>query len=84
MLCVYLLLSSSSDKDVPDATDVEPSMVGLQNYWDDSYSEDRTNFQEQGHAGEIWWVILEYYQEKYSCHFLHSAGKLNNLVLFYK
>nr|CAD1822758.1 unnamed protein product [Ananas comosus var. bracteatus] len=23
----------SSDKDVPDATDVEPSMVGLQNYW---------------------------------------------------
>ncbi|XP_020099511.1 protein-lysine N-methyltransferase mettl10-like isoform X2 [Ananas comosus] len=44
----------SSDKDVPDATDVEPSMVGLQNYWDDSYSEDRTNFQEQGHAGEIW------------------------------
>ncbi|KAM3350874.1 hypothetical protein ACQJBY_023119 [Aegilops geniculata] len=29
-------------------------MLGLQSYWDASYSEDLANFQEHGHAGEIW------------------------------
>ncbi|GJM93532.1 hypothetical protein PR202_ga10095 [Eleusine coracana subsp. coracana] len=44
----------SSDKDDQDPGDVEGSMLGLQSYWDSSYSEDLANFQEHGHAGEIW------------------------------
>ncbi|KAK3161605.1 hypothetical protein QOZ80_1BG0079220 [Eleusine coracana subsp. coracana] len=43
-----------SDKDDQDPDDVEGSMLGLQSYWDSSYSEDLANFQEHGHAGEIW------------------------------
>jgi hypothetical protein len=31
-------------------------MLGLQSYWDASYSEDLANYQEHGHAGEIWWL----------------------------
>lgn len=44
----------NSDKDDQDPGDVEGSMLGLQSYWDASYSEDLANFQEHGHAGEIW------------------------------
>ncbi|KAG8077580.1 hypothetical protein GUJ93_ZPchr0007g4405 [Zizania palustris] len=43
-----------SDKDDQDPGEVEGSMLGLQSYWDTSYSEDLANFQEHGHAGEIW------------------------------
>ncbi|KAF2951712.1 uncharacterized protein [Oryza sativa Japonica Group] len=43
-----------SDKDDQDPSEVEGSMLGLQSYWDASYSEDLANFQEHGHAGEIW------------------------------
>ncbi|CAO2165980.1 unnamed protein product [Urochloa humidicola] len=43
-----------SDKDDQDPGDVEGSMLGLQSYWDSSYSEDLANYQEHGHAGEIW------------------------------
>ncbi|XP_010232153.1 EEF1A lysine methyltransferase 2 [Brachypodium distachyon] len=43
-----------SDKDDQESGDVEGSMLGLQSYWDASYSEDLANFQEHGHAGEIW------------------------------
>ncbi|XP_062206547.1 uncharacterized protein LOC133908503 [Phragmites australis] len=43
-----------SDKDDQDPGEVEGSMLGLQSYWDASYSEDLANFQEHGHAGEIW------------------------------
>ncbi|KAF7037405.1 hypothetical protein CFC21_047777 [Triticum aestivum] len=42
-----------SDKDDQDSNE-ESSMLGLQSYWDASYSEDLANFQEHGHAGEIW------------------------------
>jgi hypothetical protein len=48
-LCRY-----SSDKDDQDTSEVEGSMLGLQSYWDASYSEDLANYQEHGHAGEIW------------------------------
>ncbi|CAM0953483.1 unnamed protein product [Alopecurus aequalis] len=43
-----------SDKDEQDPDEVEDSMLGLQSYWDASYSEDLANFQEHGHVGEIW------------------------------
>ncbi|KAG8055820.1 hypothetical protein GUJ93_ZPchr0001g31127 [Zizania palustris] len=43
-----------SDKDDQDPGEVEGSMLGLQSYWDASYSEDLAIFQELGHAGEIW------------------------------
>uniref|UniRef100_A0ACD5TZI8 Uncharacterized protein n=2 Tax=Avena sativa TaxID=4498 RepID=A0ACD5TZI8_AVESA len=43
-----------SDKDDQDPIETEGSMLGLQSYWDASYSEDLANFQEHGHAGEIW------------------------------
>ncbi|XP_062218038.1 uncharacterized protein LOC133918262 [Phragmites australis] len=43
-----------SDKDDQDPGDDEGSMLGLQSYWDASYSEDLANFQEHGHTGEIW------------------------------
>ncbi|MQM19683.1 hypothetical protein Taro_052691 [Colocasia esculenta] len=44
----------SSDKDEPDDNEVEPSMLGLQSYWDNAYAEDLANFHEHGHAGEVW------------------------------
>uniref|UniRef100_A0A1D1XRM4 Protein-lysine N-methyltransferase g.60620 n=2 Tax=Anthurium amnicola TaxID=1678845 RepID=A0A1D1XRM4_9ARAE len=47
----------SSDKDEPDANEVEPSMLGLQSYWDSAYAEDLANFQEHGHAGEVWFGV---------------------------
>ncbi|KAH0466880.1 hypothetical protein IEQ34_004118 [Dendrobium chrysotoxum] len=46
----------SSDKDEPDVNEDEPSMLGLQSYWDASYADDLANFHEHGHAGEVWWV----------------------------
>lgn len=49
---------NSSDKDEPDASEVESSMLGFQSYWDASYAEDLANFREHGHAGEIWLVVL--------------------------
>ncbi|KMZ64586.1 Methyltransferase-like protein [Zostera marina] len=44
----------SSDKEAPDANEVEPSVLGLQSYWDDTYVEDLANFHQHGHAGEVW------------------------------
>ncbi|KAL0924177.1 hypothetical protein M5K25_004986 [Dendrobium thyrsiflorum] len=44
----------SSDKDEPDVNEDEPSMLGLQSYWDASYADDLANFHEHGHAGEVW------------------------------
>ncbi|RZC61346.1 hypothetical protein C5167_023106 [Papaver somniferum] len=43
----------SSDKEAPDA-EVEPSVLGLQSYWDSTYAEELANFHEHGHAGEVW------------------------------
>ncbi|KAK6927896.1 Methyltransferase domain [Dillenia turbinata] len=42
-----------SDKEDPDA-EVPTSMLGLQSYWDAAYADELVNFQEHGHAGEIW------------------------------
>ncbi|KAJ8619796.1 hypothetical protein MRB53_028325 [Persea americana] len=47
------LSGASSDKEEPDA-EVEPSMLGLQTYWDATYADELTNFHEHGHTGEIW------------------------------
>ncbi|XP_072981070.1 uncharacterized protein [Typha angustifolia] len=47
----------SSDKDAPDASEVETSMLGLQNYWDATYAEDLANFHEHGRAGEVWFGV---------------------------
>lgn len=47
------LSGASSDKEEPDA-EVEPSMLGLQSYWDATYADELTNFHEHGHTGEIW------------------------------
>ncbi|XP_008800933.2 EEF1A lysine methyltransferase 2 isoform X2 [Phoenix dactylifera] len=47
----------SSDKDEPDASEVETSMLGFQSYWDASYAEDLANFREHGHGGEIWFGV---------------------------
>ncbi|KAG0459683.1 hypothetical protein HPP92_022811 [Vanilla planifolia] len=44
----------NSDKDEPDVNEDEPSMLGLQSYWEASYAEDLANFHEHGHAGEVW------------------------------
>ncbi|KAF9600799.1 hypothetical protein IFM89_012538 [Coptis chinensis] len=43
----------SSDKEAPDV-DVEPSMLGLQSYWDATYADELANFHEHGHTGEVW------------------------------
>ncbi|PIA33493.1 hypothetical protein AQUCO_04100137v1 [Aquilegia coerulea] len=43
----------SSDKEAPDA-DVEPSVLGLQSYWDATYADELANFHEHGHTGEVW------------------------------
>ncbi|XP_073006528.1 uncharacterized protein [Typha latifolia] len=43
-----------SDKDEADASEVDGSMLGLQSYWDASYSEDLANYHQHGHAGEVW------------------------------
>lgn len=43
----------SSDKEAPDA-DVEPSVLGLQSYWDATYADELANFHEHGHPGEVW------------------------------
>ncbi|XP_038984569.1 EEF1A lysine methyltransferase 2-like [Phoenix dactylifera] len=42
----------SSDKDLPDASEVETSVLGSQGYWDAAYGEDLANFHEHGHVGE--------------------------------
>ncbi|KAL5228705.1 hypothetical protein ABZP36_016970 [Zizania latifolia] len=42
----------SFDKEVPDSSDVEPPMLGLQNYQDGAYSEYLANFQERSHADD--------------------------------
>jgi hypothetical protein len=52
---------NSSDKDVPDSTDVE----ALQNFCDATYAEDLANFQEHGHAGELWLVNRTQKRKKY-------------------
>jgi len=39
---------------VPDANEVETSMLGLQSYWDATYAENLANFHEHSHAGEVW------------------------------
>lgn len=54
----FLLCMFSSDKEAPDANEVEPSVLGLQSYWDDTYVEDLANFHQHGHAGEVWLVIV--------------------------
>ncbi|KAJ4961825.1 hypothetical protein NE237_021735 [Protea cynaroides] len=46
----------SSDKEAPDA-EVEPSMLGLQSYWDATYADELANFHEHGHAGEVWFGV---------------------------
>ncbi|KAK9115419.1 hypothetical protein Syun_022216 [Stephania yunnanensis] len=43
----------SSDKEAPDV-EVEPSMLGLQSYWDATYADELANFHEHGHSGEVW------------------------------
>ncbi|KAF6137542.1 hypothetical protein GIB67_031821 [Kingdonia uniflora] len=49
----------SSDKEAPDA-EVEPSMLGLQSYWDSTYADELANFHEHGHTGEICvWTYLD-------------------------
>lgn len=51
------LASDSSDKDSEkDAEDGDgiASMLGLQSYWDATYTDELQNFREHGHAGEIW------------------------------
>ncbi|MQL89632.1 hypothetical protein Taro_022209 [Colocasia esculenta] len=47
----------SSDKDEPDANEAEPSMLGLQSYWDAAYAEDLANFHDRGHSGEVWFGV---------------------------
>ncbi|KAF0918344.1 hypothetical protein E2562_023515 [Oryza meyeriana var. granulata] len=42
----------SFDKDVPDSSDMEPPMLGLQNYQDGAYAEYLSNFQERSHADD--------------------------------
>ncbi|XP_062201121.1 uncharacterized protein LOC133903667 [Phragmites australis] len=42
----------SFDKDVPDSSDVEPQILGLQNFQDDAYAEDLANFHERSHADD--------------------------------
>jgi SAM-dependent methyltransferase len=42
----------SLDKDVPDSSDVEPPMLGLQNFQDGVYAEDVANFHERSHADD--------------------------------
>lgn len=48
----------SSDKDSDKEGDEDEngvaSMLGLQSYWDATYSDELANFREHGHAGEIW------------------------------
>ncbi|XP_021737391.1 EEF1A lysine methyltransferase 2-like [Chenopodium quinoa] len=42
-----------SEKDAEDGDGIA-SMLGLQSYWDATYSEELENFRQHGHAGEIW------------------------------
>ncbi|KAL6626619.1 hypothetical protein ACP70R_030345 [Stipagrostis hirtigluma subsp. patula] len=42
----------SFDKDVPDANDGEPPMLGLQNFQDGAYADDLANFHERSHADD--------------------------------
>ncbi|KAK3163735.1 hypothetical protein QOZ80_1AG0007640 [Eleusine coracana subsp. coracana] len=42
----------SFDKDVPDSSDAEPPMLGLQNFQDGTYAEDVANFHERSHADD--------------------------------
>lgn len=44
----------SSDKDEEENGDGISSMLGLQSYWDATYSDELANFREHGHSGEIW------------------------------
>ncbi|XP_042502865.1 EEF1A lysine methyltransferase 2-like [Macadamia integrifolia] len=72
----------SSDKEAPDA-EVEPSMLGLQSYWDATYADELANFHEHGHAGEIWFgvevmdVVASW--TKNLCIDI-AQGRVNNLV----
>lgn len=42
-----------SEKDEEDGDGIA-SMLGLQSYWDATYSDELENFRQHGHAGEIW------------------------------
>ena len=53
-------MSDSSDKDSEkDEEDGDgiASMLGLQSYWDATYSDELENFRQHGHAGEIWYAL---------------------------
>ncbi|GAB4832346.1 hypothetical protein Ancab_006362 [Ancistrocladus abbreviatus] len=43
----------SSDKEEEEGDGIS-SMLGLQSYWDATYSDELANFREHGHAGEVW------------------------------
>ncbi|KAF8772197.1 hypothetical protein HU200_006038 [Digitaria exilis] len=42
----------SFDKDAPDSSDVEPPLLGMQNFQDGAYAEDLSNFHERSHADD--------------------------------
>jgi EEF1A lysine methyltransferase 2 len=52
ILSIGAPMLNSLDKDVPDSSDVEPPMLGLQNFQDDAYAEDVANFHERSHADD--------------------------------
>ncbi|XP_043702012.1 EEF1A lysine methyltransferase 2-like [Telopea speciosissima] len=72
----------SSDKEAPDA-EVEPSMLGLQSYWDATYADELANFHEHGHTGEIWFGVevmdIVASWTKTLCADI-AQGRVNNLV----
>jgi len=69
----------SSDKDSDKEGDEDEngvaSMLGLQSYWDATYSDELANFREHGHAGEIWSVLLttvgSYYLLMWEVYYAH-------------
>lgn len=54
-----LWIFNSFDKDVPDSSDVEPRLLGLQNFQDGAYAEDLANFHERSHADD-WYYSSSY------------------------
>ncbi|CAL9749657.1 unnamed protein product [Musa acuminata subsp. burmannicoides] len=47
----------SSDKDAPDANEVETSLMGSQSYWNSTYAEDLANLPEHGNSSEVWFGV---------------------------
>ncbi|GMH30608.1 hypothetical protein Nepgr_032451 [Nepenthes gracilis] len=45
-----------SDEEGVDGDGVS-SMLGLQSYWDSTYSDELANFREHGHTGEVWFGV---------------------------